>query len=84
MELTIRPLLIIAAVLLLAGLQIFLIGLIAELVLQSSRIEKSYDIREIVVRGDFEAPAAAVTAARDGREIGEPAAIGHGARSRTA
>ncbi len=48
--LTIRPLLIIGAVLFLAGLQIFLIGLLAELVLQSSRIEESYDVREVVVR----------------------------------
>jgi hypothetical protein len=82
MELTIRPLLIIAAVLLLAGLQIFLIGLVAELVLQSSRIEKSYDVREIV-RGnrELEASAAGVTGARDGREMREPAAIGTGARS---
>lgn len=67
MQLTIRPLLIIAAVLLLAGLQIFLIGLVAELVLQTSRIEKSYDIREVVVAGERDpadvAPAGRRTAA---------------------
>jgi len=84
MELTIRPLLIIAAVLLLAGLQIFLIGLIAELVLQSSRIEKSYDIREIVVRGDrdLEVPGAPVTGVHVGGEVRELPAVATGAANR--
>lgn len=48
--LTLRPLLIAAVVCFLAGLQIFLIGLLAELILQTSRIERSYGVREIVAR----------------------------------
>lgn len=47
-ELTNRPLLIVAAVLFLVGLQIFLIGLLAELVLRSSTFGTGYWVREIV------------------------------------
>ena len=47
-ELTNRPLLIVAAVLFLIGLQIFLIGLLAELVLRSSTFGTGYLVREIV------------------------------------
>ena len=76
MELTIRPLLIIAAVLLLAGLQIFLIGLVAELVLQSSRIEKSYDIREVVFGAEQGGDVPAIGASREGRLPAERAVFG--------
>ena len=82
MELTIRPLLIIAAVLLLAGLQIFQIGLIAELVLQSSRIEKSYDIREVVFSAEQGGDAPAIVASREGRLPAEHAVFGDAARSK--
>ena len=47
-ELTNRPLLIVAAVLFLVGLQIFLIGLLAELVLRSPTSGTGYWVREIV------------------------------------
>jgi glycosyltransferase involved in cell wall biosynthesis len=53
---TSRPLLLIAAVLVLAGLQIFLIGLLAELVLRSSTFEKGYSVGEIVSARDAAAP----------------------------
>jgi glycosyltransferase involved in cell wall biosynthesis len=82
MELTIRPLLIIAAVLLLAGLQIFLIGLIAELVQQSSRIEKSYDIREIVFSAEQGGDVPPIAASREGRLPAERAVFGDPARSK--
>jgi len=49
-ELTNRPLLIVAAVLFLIGLQIFLIGLLAELVLRSPTFGKGYWVTEIVDR----------------------------------
>jgi glycosyltransferase involved in cell wall biosynthesis len=54
-QLTIRPLLIISAVLFLAGLQIFLIGLVAELVVKTVRIEQSYDIGDVVARAPLPA-----------------------------
>ena len=82
MELTIRPLLIIAAVLILAGLQIFLIGLIAELVLQSSRIEKSYDIREVVGGADRGGPPLATTLPAMDRTPVEAVAAGERAAPR--
>jgi glycosyltransferase involved in cell wall biosynthesis len=56
---TSRPLLLIAAVLVLAGLQIFLIGLLAELVLRSSTFEKGYSVAEIVSARDADVPRAA-------------------------
>ena len=46
--LTNRPLLIVAAFLLLMGLLIFLIGLVAELVLRSAMLGQGYWVREIV------------------------------------
>ncbi len=73
-QLTIRPLLVISAILILAGLQIFLIGLLAEFVLQSSRIERSYDIREIVAG----APSAARPGAGDAARASEPAMLAAG------
>jgi glycosyltransferase involved in cell wall biosynthesis len=48
--LTSRPLLIVAAFLVLMGLTIFLIGLLAELVLRSSHYEKGYWVRGVVAR----------------------------------
>jgi glycosyltransferase involved in cell wall biosynthesis len=74
-QLTIRPLLVIGAVLFLAGLQIFLIGLVAELVLQASRIEKSYDIREVIAGMH----SAARPGAREAAQALEPAMQSGGA-----
>ena len=48
-QLTNRPLLIVAVFLLLAGLLMFLIGALAELVLRSAMLGKGYWVREIVV-----------------------------------
>ena len=47
-QLTTRPLLIIAVFLVLAGLLMFLIGLLAELVLRTSSLGKGYSVREVV------------------------------------
>jgi glycosyltransferase involved in cell wall biosynthesis len=47
-QLTNRPLLIVAAFLLLMGLLIFLFGLLAELVLRSTMLEQGYWVREVV------------------------------------
>lgn len=57
-QLTLRPLLILAVFLVLVGLLIFLIGLLAELVLRSATFEQSYWVREVV----GEDPAAAKSA----------------------
>ena len=62
---TARPLLVVAGVLFLAGLQIFLFGLLAELVLRSSTFGKGYWVREIVDGGETRRESAPLSGRRD-------------------
>ncbi|HTP98478.1 MAG TPA: glycosyltransferase family 2 protein [Casimicrobiaceae bacterium] len=58
-QLTTRPLLIIAVFLVLAGLLMFLIGLLAELVLRTATLGKGYSVREVVTADSAPREAAA-------------------------
>src|SRR5262245_18944199 len=73
-QLTMPPLLILCVFLLLAGVLIFLIGLLAELVLRSTTFEKSYWVRD-VVSGRDSAPDPAPWEP-SGSRVGRPADAG--------
>jgi len=69
-ELTTRPLLIIGVFLVLAGLLMFLIGLLAELVLRSTTLGKGYSVRDVV--GPAQRPGDDRGGSREFRESGSP------------